>query len=147
MNADNRVRVLHIVSHPIQYFAPLYRRLASREDIDLTVCFYSDAGLRAAYDPGFAHAGEPVLVSEFGGLRVAGSGGWGWLEVKDTEEFVRSYGALVDALMEPGPVEGFCYTQLTDVQQEQNGLLTAERQPKVDPGLLRALTQTAKKRK
>jgi len=48
--------------------------------------------------------------------------------------------------MEPGPVEGFCYTQLTDVQQEQNGLLTADRMPKVDLELLRPLTQKAKQR-
>ena len=100
----------------------------------------------AIYDPGFAYRGQPVIVSEFGGLRVAGTGGWGWLEVKDGDEFVRAYAALIEALMEPGPVEGFCYTQLTDVQQEQNGLLTADRKPKVDLELLRPLTQKAKQR-
>ena len=84
-------------------------------------------------------------MTEFGGLRQAGTGGWGWLEVKDADEFVNSYGALIDAFMEPGPVEGFCYTQLTDVEQEQNGLLTSERVPKVEPGLLRPLTQRAKR--
>jgi hypothetical protein len=59
---------------------------------------------------------------------------------------VRSYGELIDALMQPGPVEGFCYTQLTDVQQEQNGLLTAEREAKVDPEQLRPLTRKPKRR-
>jgi hypothetical protein len=98
------------------------------------------------FDPGFAYEGQPILVSEFGGLRVAGTGGWGWLEVRDETEFLSSYRALVDALMEAGPVEGFCYTQLTDVQQEQNGLLTATREPKVDPEQLRPLTQAAKRR-
>jgi hypothetical protein len=98
------------------------------------------------FDPGFQYGGQPVIVSEFGGLRVAGTGGWGWLEVQDVDEFVRSFGALVDALMDRGPVEGFCYTQLTDVQQETNGLLTSERMPKVDPELLRPLTQTPKRR-
>jgi beta-galactosidase/beta-glucuronidase len=98
------------------------------------------------FDPGFQYGGQPVIVSEFGGLRVAGTGGWGWLEVQDVDEFVRSFGALVDALMDRGPVEGFCYTQLTDVQQETNGLLTSERKPKVDPELLRPLTQTPKRR-
>ena len=88
---------------------------------------------------------EPLLVTEFGGLRVAGSGGWGWLEVKDGDEFVRSYGALIDAFMEPGPVQGFCYTQLTDVEQEQNGLLTAGREPKVAPELIAPLTRMAKR--
>ena len=47
------VRVAHLVSHPIQYFAPLYRELARRPDIDLTVYFYSDATVREFYDVGF----------------------------------------------------------------------------------------------
>ncbi|TMF94077.1 MAG: glycoside hydrolase family 2, partial [Chloroflexi bacterium] len=98
-----------------------------------------------AYDAGHAYFGEPVIVSEFGGLRVAGSGGWGWLEVADGAEFLQAYHGLVDALMEPGPVEGFCYTQLTDVEQEQNGLLTADRRPKLEPELLRPVTQTPKR--
>jgi len=97
-----------------------------------------------AYDAGHAYRGEPVVVSEFGGLRIAGSGGWGWLEVGDQAEFLQAYRGLVDALMEPGPVEGFCYTQLTDVEQEQNGLLTADRLPKLEPELLRPVTQTPK---
>jgi hypothetical protein len=51
---------------------------------------------------------------------------------------------MVEALMQPGPVEGFAYTQLTDIEQEQNGLLTFERQPKVDPERLREVTLTPK---
>jgi hypothetical protein len=53
---------------------------------------------------------------------------------------------MVESLMGPGPVEGFCYTQLTDIEQERNGLLTFDRQPKIDPDLLRSITQTAKAR-
>lgn len=53
---------------------------------------------------------------------------------------------MVDALMAPGPVEGFCYTQLTDIEQERNGLLTFDRQPKIDPELIRPITQTPKLR-
>jgi hypothetical protein len=45
-----------------------------------------------------------------------------------------------------GPVEGFCYTQLTDIEQERNGFLTFKRTPKVDPGRLRTITQTPKQR-
>jgi beta-galactosidase/beta-glucuronidase len=104
------------------------------------------AGGHPIYDPGFGYRGEPLLVTEFGGLRVAGTGGWGWLEVGDEAAFVESYGRLVGSLMQRGPVEGFCYTQLTDVQQEQNGLLTAERKPKVDPEVLLPLTRTLKRR-
>jgi len=98
------------------------------------------------FDPGYSYRGQPLLVSEFGGLRIAGTGGWGWLEVENANAFVSSYGKLIDALMKPGPVEGFCYTQLTDVEQEQNGLLTATREPKVEPELLRPHTQAAKRR-
>jgi hypothetical protein len=97
------------------------------------------------YDPGYGYRGEPILVTEFGGLRVADSGGWGWLEVRDAGEFVDSYRKLIEGLLDPGPVEGFCYTQLTDVQQEQNGLLTSDRVPKIDPALIRPLTMTPKR--
>ncbi len=47
------VRVAHLVSHPIQYFAPLYRELARRPEIDLTVYFYSDATAREFYSREF----------------------------------------------------------------------------------------------
>ena len=97
------------------------------------------------YDPGFSYRGEPMLVTEFGGLRVQGSGGWGWLEVGDRDEFVRAYHSLIEGLMDAGPVQGFCYTQLTDVEQEQNGLLTFDRKPKVEPSLIRTPTQTPKR--
>jgi glycosyltransferase involved in cell wall biosynthesis len=50
------VRVAHLVSHPIQYFAPLYRELARRPEIALTVYFYSDATAREFVDAGFGRA-------------------------------------------------------------------------------------------
>jgi glycosyltransferase involved in cell wall biosynthesis len=50
------IRVAHLVSHPIQYFAPLYREMAGREEIDFTVFFYSDATTREFIDPGFGRA-------------------------------------------------------------------------------------------
>jgi hypothetical protein len=46
-------RVAHLVSHPVQYYAPLYRELARRDAIDLTVFFYSAATIAAYHDPGF----------------------------------------------------------------------------------------------
>ena len=48
--------------------------------------------------------------------------------------------------MGEGPVEGFCYTQLTDIERERNGLLTFDRRTKVDPAVLLPITQTAKRR-
>jgi beta-galactosidase/beta-glucuronidase len=99
----------------------------------------------SAFDADYSYRGQPFLVTEFGGLRVAGPGGWGWLEVKDQDELLQVYRGLIEGLMDAGPVQGFCYTQLTDVEQEQNGLLTYDRVPKVDPELIRPVTQTPKR--
>jgi glycosyltransferase involved in cell wall biosynthesis len=49
-------RVAFITSHPIQYQAPLFRSLAARQDIDLTVFFCSRWGLESYRDPGFGKA-------------------------------------------------------------------------------------------
>jgi beta-galactosidase/beta-glucuronidase len=99
-----------------------------------------------AYLPGYRHQGEPVIVSEFGGVALAGSGGFGWSEAEGAPALLKTYEEMVDALMAPGPVEGFCYTQLTDVEQETNGLLTSNRQPKLDAEMVRAVTQIPKRR-
>jgi hypothetical protein len=123
---------------PPATIAQRYRRIESATEIG--------ANGHSAYDPGFGYRGEPLMVTEFGGLRISGSGGWGWLEVKDRDEFLQAYRGLIDGLMDTGPVEGFCYTQLTDVEQEQNGLLAFDRTPKVDPDLIRPITQTSKRR-
>jgi hypothetical protein len=98
------------------------------------------------YLPGYRHGDEPLVVSEFGGVALAGSGGWAYSEAGDVEAFLAGYRGMIEALMAPGPVEGFCYTQLADVEQERNGLLTFERRPKLDPELIRPLTATPKRR-
>jgi len=54
---DKRFSLAILISHPIQYFAPLYRRLAQEKDIDLTVYFCSRQGLQTYDDQGF---GIPV---------------------------------------------------------------------------------------
>src|SRR3712207_2330295 len=52
---------------------------------------------------------------------------------------VHRFEDLVTALLESTELAGFCYTQLTDIQQEDNGLLTADRTPKVDPERIHAI--------
>ena len=101
---------------------------------------------RPLYIGGQEYSGEPILVSEFGGVALAGSSGFGWQEAADADGLVETYREMVEALMDEGPVEGFCYTQLTDVEQEQNGLLAFDRTPKVDPALIRPITETRKRR-
>ena len=61
------------------------------------------------------------------------------------DELVETYREMVEALTQPGPVEGFGYTQLTDVELERNGLLTFDREPKADPDVLREITELPKR--
>src|SRR5215469_4732049 len=51
--ADRKYRVAYLVTHPIQYQAPLLRLISAQSDIDLTVFFQSDMSLRAYDDRGF----------------------------------------------------------------------------------------------
>ena len=50
------IRLAHFVTHPIQYFAPLYRSLTAQLGIDLTVFFGSRHGLKPSFDEGFGQA-------------------------------------------------------------------------------------------
>jgi beta-galactosidase/beta-glucuronidase len=96
---------------------------------------------RPVYVPGYAYRGEPILITEFGGIAFSGDEeGWGYSTVSNAEEFLERYESLVEALLRTALVQGFCYTQLTDVEQEINGLLTYDRKPKVDPARIREIT-------
>ncbi|KAN0059787.1 hypothetical protein ACQY0O_008361 [Thecaphora frezii] len=77
-----------------------------------------------------------VLCTEFGGLALgtASQSGWGYGEAAlNPDAFLHRFKELVAALTRSGVVQGFCYTQLADVQQEVNGLLSADRRHKLDP--------------
>ena len=50
--------------------------------------------------------------------------------VKTEQEFLQRYAGLTSAVTSNPKILGFCYTQLYDVEQEQNGLFTYERKPK-----------------
>ena len=64
--------------------------------------------------------------------RDRADGNWGYNSAaKSDDEFFDRLGELIDGIYEAG-YQGFCYTQLTDVQQEMNGLLDSEHNPKVD---------------
>ena len=78
--------------------------------------------------------GGPVFISEYGGIKWAGDPSiqsWGYGEdVKTPEDFAARYCGLTDALVQNEKICGFCYTQLYDIEQEQNGLYTYDRQKK-----------------
>lgn len=81
---------------------------------------------------GYEYQGQPIVVSEYGGFKLAGTEGWGYDgEAKDAEDLVRKYDKITSAYKKMEKVCGFCYTQLTDVYHETNGLMSFDRVPKV----------------
>lgn len=75
-----------------------------------------------------------LMLSEFGGVAVSSrtESGWGYSQAVNPEEFLERYRQFMEALTKSTSLAGFCYTQFTDTFQEQNGLLYADRTPKVD---------------
>ncbi len=75
----------------------------------------------------------PFFVSEYGGIGWNITGGWGYGHApKNIDEFYARFQGLTDALLDQRQMFGYCYTQLTDVEQEKNGLYTYDRKPKFD---------------
>lgn len=81
----------------------------------------------------------PVMVTEFGGISFAGPGTWGYAVVETNEAYRLQVEQLFDALRASPIVRGYCYTQLTDTLQESNGMLYANRTPKLPPEELRRI--------
>ena len=91
---------------------------------------------------GVAHAGQPVMLTEFGGITFAPAGGERWFgydTVPDAAEYLARYKEYIEAILDCPTLFGFCYTQFTDTAQETNGLLTADRRHKLDPATIRAI--------
>ncbi|MET1032299.1 glycoside hydrolase family 2 protein [Domibacillus tundrae] len=88
---------------------------------------------RQIYADGFSYRGEPILITEYGGIAyTVDESGWGYSSVQSSEELVEQYEAVTAAIGQSPILQGYCYTQLTDVEQEINGLLTYDRKPKCD---------------
>jgi beta-galactosidase/beta-glucuronidase len=97
---------------------------------------------RALYVNGSHYSNEPILISEFGGISFEkdGAKGWGYSSASTEQDFLKRYADVVVPLLQSGHIQGFCYTQLCDVEQEINGLLTYDRHPKVDVNEIRKIT-------
>lgn len=98
------------------------------------------------------YAGQPCLISEFGGIwwnepaaRTAATGydrseSWGYgRKVRNIEEFYDRFEKLCNALLDDPRIFGYCYTQLTDVFQEQNGIYDFSRREKFDTSRIAAI--------
>lgn len=84
------------------------------------------------------YKGQPIIMSEYGGIAINSEEGWRYgKQVKDEKELVERFANLTKAIKNIPYISGYCYTQLTDVQQEVNGLMYAERNYKIDPNIIK----------
>lgn len=99
---------------------------------------FGDTGIPTRYGP--RRHGLPFMVSEYGGIGWNTGAGWGYGNPpKSLDEFYQRLEGLTKALTDQPLMFGFCYTQLTDVEQERNGIYAYDRTPKFDAARLRAI--------
>jgi len=81
-------------------------------------------------------------MSEYGGFKWSSheDGAWGYGNAPKTEEeFIERFRKLSYAIMDNSRFMGFCYTQITDVEQETNGLFNYDRTPKFDCAIFKEI--------
>ncbi len=117
------------------------KHFATREHVE-----QGAASHRMAFAEGFTSSPDSAfLVTEYGGIamtvkgkqgKMANMETWGYHDKVESEEaFMERFISVTDAIRALPYCRGYCYTQLTDVMQEVNGLLLPDRTPKVDPKL------------
>ena len=125
----------------------LEKHFADRDFIEKQTC---DG--RRAYADGYVPTGkEAFMVTEYGGIAFANIGlqgeiggmeTWGYNgKESDEESFFKRYEGCTETVLNIPFCQGYCYTQLTDIMQEINGLLTPDRKPKMDVERVRKLNR------
>jgi len=115
------------------------RVLRSWDGLHQDHAWYGRAYAKPLFAEGHTYAGQPIMVTEWGGFFLEGAG-----EVApilrqrrgvepDEAAFLARYAEMIAAFDSLPDLAGDCWTQLTDIEDEPNGLLTEDRQPKVDP--------------
>lgn len=102
-------------------------------------------GGRSMFADGYHYQGQPILVTEFGGVKYAPGSeterSWGYCEENDLKAYMRKYAELTKAILDSPLIQGYCYTQLTDVETEENGLLTYRREVKIPLDTIRKINE------
>lgn len=105
-------------------------------------------------DEGSSHREHaPIICTEFGGINIARSaaesGGqrdWGYTTATDPKDLLKRIEKMMTGIVDPGHICGFVYTQLTDIEQEVNGLYTLERKEKLDSNEVRKMVERVMKK-
>ncbi|YAF97997.1 MAG: glycoside hydrolase family 2 protein [Nodularia sp. CChRGM 3473] len=118
-----------------------------RHDIKISDLFErSRPGGRILTLDNYPHQGQPVMLTEFGGIAYApldtpdADKAWGYERCFNISELEMKYAALLETVNDIELFSGFCYTQFTDTFQEANGLLYGDRTPKFPFEAIRAAT-------
>jgi beta-galactosidase/beta-glucuronidase len=118
-------------------------RYGEADDIPVLFRRERPAGRLLALD-GHGHAGQPLVLSEFGGIAFTPAAkrddSWGYSRAETEADLAEAYDKLLEAVRESGMLAGFCYTQFADTYQEANGLLYADRASKFPLDLVRRAT-------
>jgi beta-galactosidase/beta-glucuronidase len=125
----------HDYNQDPEVFAALFAPLAS----DTPEAFES----KTPHASGKYIAGQPYFISEYGGIKWnpgAVGDAWGYGEAPKTEEeFKARYTGLTETLLFHPRIMGFCYTQLTDVEQEVNGVYYYDRTSKFEASFFKSV--------
>ena len=114
-----------------------FKRFAS----DLNVLLSPYPAGRSIFVPPFHYEGQPIMITECGGINYnhSDTDSWGYTKAESEDEFLEQYRFVISTIMQSDYIYGFCYTQLIDIEQEANGLLTYDRKPKCDPAKIRQI--------
>lgn len=117
-------------------------------DLDKKPVVIPDGG-KPALIAGYEYNGAPIYLSEFGGIAFIPPGhevppeAWGYSGVEKTaDDALERLGGLYRGLAQLPRIIGICYTQLTDVEQEINGLMTFDRKPKFNVTRIKAMNDS-----
>ncbi|MCO5223743.1 MAG: hypothetical protein M9953_00190 [Thermomicrobiales bacterium] len=117
-----------------------------RSNTDIARTFHT-ASKSAIVGDDFDADSKPIMITEYGGVSFAPSEGdewYGYGKVGNHEEFAAKYAEINRSLHDSEELIGVCYTQLTDTEQEINGLLYEDRSPKLPLDQLAAITRGTK---
>ncbi len=136
---------IHDYSDPTpEKYLPFLQRLSSKENMVVN----PPNADRPIFAPGRADLAKPFLLTEYGGISYNADKSdktWGYGKQEDQAGFIERYRKTQEAVASSPYLAGYCYTQLYDVEQEINGLLTFERKPKAPLETLRKINEMVSK--
>lgn len=117
------------------------RYTLQKEDILANKRVHSD--YKTPFANGYSYKGQPIIISEFGGIAFNNDdSGWGYgNKVKTEKDFIARFDSITTAIKKLPYVCGYCYTQVSDVQQEINGLMDIERNFKVSVDAIKEINE------